>query len=354
MDDTVSTSPINDIVWLSLDPVKKNIDYYPKPIAQKIENMYNMQTDDKFCYLGFDFYNATIHLNNNGKHIQTTPGYSLGRSGYKKAGLRDVRRVIVPSNKKIFIYTKFVNGDIKIDDDKINSLNYLMIDVPNDCIIQNNTTSSNNVKINPWKPEDLEPQNSDLEKNVIIWQWCRGIKEKQGNLMKLNDDWWIPYLYDQNKQIEDAFERNELGTTIVLPLCNEERSIKFIPNSTYGKQKDLVYNNQRLIRRKTVTIQKLIELIYIINKRQPIDVSMLKSQDEIPHDFICCISQDIMTDPVKTIDGFTYDRNSIEKWFECNNKSPSTGLELISKTLISDIDLRIKIENFTKLNNGKN
>ena len=61
-----------------------------------------------------------------------------------------------------------------------------------------------------------------------------------------------------------------------------------------------------------------------------------------------------MLDPVKTIDGFTYDRISIEKWFEKSYKSPLTGLELQSKYLEPNTDLKLKIEEFTKLKLGSN
>ena len=169
--------------------------------------------------------------------------------------------------------------------------------------------------------------------------------------MKLSDDWWEPYLYDQNLQIENAFSNNKTSTTIILPINNTERKIQFIENSVFAKQKDVVNNNQRLVRRKIVTIQELIELIYNINKKS-VDVSLLPtlvSSDEIPHEFFCCISQDIMLDPVKTIDGFTYDRVSIEKWFKNSWKSPLTGLELQSKYIEPNTDLKLKIEEFTKL-----
>ena len=61
-----------------------------------------------------------------------------------------------------------------------------------------------------------------------------------------------------------------------------------------------------------------------------------------------------MLDPVKTVDGFTYDRISIEKWFENSSKSPLTGLQLESKDLESNTDLKLKIEKFTKLKLASN
>lgn len=351
-----SLSNNTEIVWLSVDPVRRKVDFYPKPIAERIEKSFNEQSDDiirgvpKTCTLGQDFFNATVHFKNDGNYYQTTPGFSMGRAGFKQPGYRSVRRVPVPDNNIIKVYTKLIHGELRITNSIIDSEKDFSEKVPNECIIKSNLMTSP-VKILAWKPENLDAKNCDLETNVVIWQWCKGVREKQGDLMKLSDDWWEPYLYEQNLQIEDAFSNNKTSTTITLPVNNTERQIKFIENSVFAKQKDVINHKERLVRRKIVTIQELIELIYNINKK-PIDVTLLQtliSSDEIPHEFVCCISQDIMVDPVKTIDGFTYDRISIEKWFENSWKSPLTGLQLQSKCLEPNTDLKLKIEEFAKL-----
>ena len=346
---------ICDIVWLSVDPVRRKVDYYPKPIAARIEKSFieskNSMSSNTTCVLGSDFFNATIHYKNNSVFFQTTPGFSMGRAGFKQPGYRSVRRIIVPSNKNIKVFTKLIHGELRIVDCETHSEKTFNEKVPEECIIKSNTIINDSLKISAWKPENLKPNDSDLETNVVVWQWCRGVPEKQGDLIKLDDEWWEPYLYEQNLQIEDAFNENKSSTIITLPINNTKRTIEFIQNTTFGKQKDTINFKQRLIRRKIVTIQELIELIYNINKK-PIDVSLLPtlvSNDEIPHEFFCCISQDIMLDPVKTVDGFTYDRCSIEKWFETSRKSPLTGLELQSITLVPNEDIKTKIEEFTKL-----
>lgn len=48
----------------------------------------------------------------------------------------------------------------------------------------------------------------------------------------------------------------------------------------------------------------------------------------IPPEIICPISQAVFEDPVTTSDNFTYDRRSIERWFQSNRSSPLTGLPL--------------------------
>ena len=54
----------------------------------------------------------------------------------------------------------------------------------------------------------------------------------------------------------------------------------------------------------------------------------------IPDDLLCPISHVVFEDPVTTVGNFTYDRRSIERWFQIRQSSPSTGL------LLSDLSLR--------------
>lgn len=56
---------------------------------------------------------------------------------------------------------------------------------------------------------------------------------------------------------------------------------------------------------------------------------------------ICPISQEIMIDPVVSVDGFTFDRLYIEQWFATGHHfNPTTGLALLSFTLIPNYVLR--------------
>ena len=55
---------------------------------------------------------------------------------------------------------------------------------------------------------------------------------------------------------------------------------------------------------------------------------------------MCPIMRTQMKDPVLTDDGHTYERESIENWFQTSHKSPITGLQLKSKNLIPNIVLK--------------
>ena len=69
---------------------------------------------------------------------------------------------------------------------------------------------------------------------------------------------------------------------------------------------------------------------------------------EVPDDFICSITTEIMTDPVSTSDGFTYERAAITEWLRTKDTSPKTGATLESKALIPNLMARSMIRAFTE------
>uniref|UniRef100_A0A7N0T6I2 RING-type E3 ubiquitin transferase n=1 Tax=Kalanchoe fedtschenkoi TaxID=63787 RepID=A0A7N0T6I2_KALFE len=58
-----------------------------------------------------------------------------------------------------------------------------------------------------------------------------------------------------------------------------------------------------------------------------------------PSHFICPILQEVMMEPCVAADGYTYDRNAIEKWLEKKENSPMTNLPMPSKNLIPNYTL---------------
>ena len=55
-----------------------------------------------------------------------------------------------------------------------------------------------------------------------------------------------------------------------------------------------------------------------------------------------------MTDPVSTLDGFTYEREAITDWLRTKDTSPKTGAKLESKTLIPNHLVRGMIRTFNE------
>ena len=69
---------------------------------------------------------------------------------------------------------------------------------------------------------------------------------------------------------------------------------------------------------------------------------------EVPHDYLCSITSEIMTDPVCTSDGFTYEREAITEWLRTNDTSPLTGAKLESKVLVPNLIFRSTIRRFVE------
>ena len=340
----------NHCVWLSIDPVRRKIDFYPKPIATRIEKAFqerDIYVPNKIV-IGKDFFNATIHFHISGSCYQTTPGMSMERGGFKQPGYRSVKRFNINSSEEyIDVYSKKVNGEWRIATSELESEIKFHEKIDKNCVIE--TTLLNVEDLKEWKPEDLNMLNpSYLNNSVVVWQWCLGVSEKQGNLMVLDDNWWTPYLYEQNKIIEKAFKEQENNINITIPFDDSIRIIHFNNESCFGNQYDVTYSKCRLIRRKIITIGELQKLIKNINVVPKSISEMLADldNDSIPREFICCITQSIMDDPVKTVDGQTYDRVAILKWFEQHNTSPLTGLVLPSKQLVLNIELKEQIQEY--------
>jgi hypothetical protein len=68
--------------------------------------------------------------------------------------------------------------------------------------------------------------------------------------------------------------------------------------------------------------------------------------DEIPNEFLCPITMDIMKDPVIAMDGMSYDREAISNWLKKSQKSPKTNMLLPSKQLLQNHSLKILIHDW--------
>jgi len=67
---------------------------------------------------------------------------------------------------------------------------------------------------------------------------------------------------------------------------------------------------------------------------------------DIPEDFLCPITRELMEDPVITGDGHSYEKAAIEEWFRNSLNSPLTNKELNPKNIIPNITLKKAINYF--------
>jgi len=337
-----------NVFWVSIDPVRRKLDFYPSVIARRLEKSYGErdQWTPSQCVLGSDFFNSTVHFHPSGSCYQTTPGLSLGRSGYKQPGYRSVKRIVKdPENPTVTVYAKQVRGECRLALTREESDREFTETIPLECLVESGSVLVDTV-LKVWTGDDLTSGLSDT--NVVVWQWCRGVAERQGNLMTLSDEWWSPYLVTENKDIEAAFSSGERSVDIGLAFCGT-RTFQFTRGQMFASQNDTVNRKTRMVRRVIKTIQEVNVMLERMST-PPVDISQLLTTIEgpIPQHFFCCITQDVMTEPVKTIDGHIYDRLAIERWIEHNTTSPLTGLRLISTILAPQNELRQQIEEFVQ------
>lgn len=68
----------------------------------------------------------------------------------------------------------------------------------------------------------------------------------------------------------------------------------------------------------------------------------------VPADCFCPITRSLMSDPVRTDDGFTYDRDAITMWLESHDTSPMTNLSLRSASLERNGEVYTKLLRITE------
>jgi len=68
--------------------------------------------------------------------------------------------------------------------------------------------------------------------------------------------------------------------------------------------------------------------------------------------FVCPITHCVMTDPVVSADGYTYERGAIARWFETSRKSPVTGQMLPHTDLVPNQSVRTLLKTLIDMTEG--
>jgi len=69
-------------------------------------------------------------------------------------------------------------------------------------------------------------------------------------------------------------------------------------------------------------------------------------EEEIPEEFICPVTQDIMSDPVIAQDGHTYERKNISEWVSKHGTSPITREQISKDIIIPNRVLKAQIDQY--------
>jgi ankyrin repeat protein len=114
---------------------------------------------------------------------------------------------------------------------------------------------------------------------------------------------------------------------------NNYYSIKLAVNDGYIKLQDLSENTINELKIRNLLPANLNGIQKYI-KDHKIDIEKLEN---IPNEFVCSISNQLMQDPVVTEHGSVYDRKSIEKWFKEHDTDPLNNLKVSTKLMFPSI-----------------
>tara|TARA_Y100000590_G_scaffold435894_1_gene555875 strand:- start:626 stop:1696 length:1071 start_codon:yes stop_codon:yes gene_type:complete len=162
----------------------------------------------------------------------------------------------------------------------------------------------------------------------------------------------IEYLYEPHNTINFLVKDNIV--------------IDEIKNSNIEIWKQVVLNHKKIEAHQNIIVSNNLDLQTLrdtiegltpgtgpLNPQE--QMSLINENDELkklisqkksigpPEHFNCPISTDVMEEPVIAMDGHTYDRASIELWFQNHNTSPMTR-EIISTNLIPNFNLKSQID----------
>ncbi|ESP02890.1 hypothetical protein LOTGIDRAFT_156843 [Lottia gigantea] len=89
----------------------------------------------------------------------------------------------------------------------------------------------------------------------------------------------------------------------------------------------------------------------ILRSRSKLESSPLKHKHDkcdkdVPDEYLCPITREIMVEPVIASDGYTYDKSAIKAWMETKDRSPMTNSLLIQKSLIPNRTLKMLIQKY--------
>jgi len=126
-----------------------------------------------------------------------------------------------------------------------------------------------------------------------------------------------------------------------------------VPEPRLTREQRVIRNEKRQFINERV---KQLEQIKQRNQRGEINPKLdimkrrfnLYNNNQVPNEYICPITKDIMQDPVFISDGHTFERTSIAAWFANNDTSPLTNVVLANKILIPNIALRNRIQDWSQ------
>lgn len=106
---------------------------------------------------------------------------------------------------------------------------------------------------------------------------------------------------------------------------------------------DMFDSNQRLINSLSALRHENF-MKNLLKHRTKTNTTSSSNSESIPNEFLCPITQELMTDPVCASDGYTYERKAIEGWLQKKKTSPIMNVPMKQVQLYSNKVLKMLID----------
>jgi hypothetical protein len=152
-----------------------------------------------------------------------------------------------------------------------------------------------------------------------------------------------PLDYEEEISKLEAEAEKQAGTGGLIVVSNINNLISLV---TYSKSVIFIDRHKEEIK------ENFKQLSASMNRNQDVSSSSQSILPNIPDEFRCPISLDLMKDPVIVASGHTYDRNSIAQWINSGHHTcPKSGKRLIHTSLIPNYALKSLVHQWCQDNN---
>ncbi|XP_061985190.1 U-box domain-containing protein 1-like [Populus nigra] len=152
-----------------------------------------------------------------------------------------------------------------------------------------------------------------------------------------------PLDYEEEISKLEAEAEKQAGTGGLIVVSNINNLISLV---TYSKSVIFIDRHKEEIK------ENFKQLSASMNRNQDVSSSSQSILSNIPDEFRCPISLDLMKDPVIVASGHTYDRNSIAQWINSGHHTcPKSGKRLIHTALIPNYALKSLVHQWCQDNN---
>ena len=163
----------------------------------------------------------------------------------------------------------------------------------------------------------------------------------------VRDDFWTT---------DDMAQLLAMGATFSFLGCAlYARAVKNRVAREFQHRRDILLQEVQ-VHLQTVEQQHLVEIRNVraqvasfngqIRFPPPLDVVSHDAEEEAPQWATCPISFDLMTEPVITPSGVTYDRQSLLRWINLHNQDPNTRQPITVQHVYPNLALRDQIESW--------